>query len=42
MVNLKKIEREREKKKKKQQQQQQKEKHAKQPTNNITHKQKQY
>ena len=41
MVNLKKIEREREKKKK-QQQQQQKEKHAKQPTNNITHKQKQY
>ena len=42
MVNLKKIEREREKKKQQQQQQQQKVKHAKQPTNNITHKQKQY
>ena len=40
MVNLKKN-RKRERKKKKQQQQQ-KEKHAKQPTNNITHKQKQY
>ena len=42
MVNLKKNRKREREKKQQQQQQQQKEKHAKQPTNNITHKQKQY